>query len=390
MSNIKKKVEKESNIKKRVILGLSGGVDSSVCAYLLKKDGYDVICIYMQNWDSVTNNDLLGNPTLDDEVCTQEKDFLDAKAVADKLELPLKRVDFIEDYWNRVFKYFLDEYNNGRTPNPDILCNNEIKFKAFIDYCDQNYEYDYIAMGHYAQVKKNNGKAVLTRAFDSNKDQTYFLCQLTEKQLSKVLFPIGNLEKKEVREIALKIDLITKDKKDSTGICFIGERNFAQFLKNYLPAKNGLMRKLDQTIVKEHHGLMNYTIGQRKGLGIGGNKDSQEPWFVVGKDLKTNTLYVEQDYYHPHLYSNKAVVKDIIFRGDRKKNIVKSVKFRYRQKDVEASLAWLNETTALITYLDKERAVTPGQACALYSDNHCLGGGFIDEVYFNEEKRQYS
>lgn len=382
---------KESDVmqkKKKVIIGLSGGVDSSVAAYLLIKDGYDVEAVFMRNWDSATNKDFKGNPTAFDEVCEQEKDYQDAKAVADKLGIILHKVDFIEDYWDRVFTYFLDEYKKNRTPNPDVLCNNEIKFKAFVDYA-KVFKPDYIAMGHYAQIDHSGLYPKLLRAYDQNKDQTYFLSQLKEEQLKNVLFPIGHLDKKEVRKIAIEQDLITANKKDSTGICFIGERHFAHFLSNYLPAQKGLMRRLDGTIIKEHFGLMNYTIGQRKGLGIGGTKEELSAWYVVGKDLHTNTLFVEPDFDHPHLYSNRSMITDVIWRGPKVSGKM-TAKFRYRQQDNDVCVTWLDEHTIEVNYVQTIRAITPGQVCAFYQDNVCLGSGFISEVFMDKEKRQYT
>ncbi len=375
-------------MRKKVIIGLSGGVDSSVAAYLLLKDGYDVEAVFMRNWDSATNRDVLGNPTVFDEVCEQEKDYLDAKEVANKLGIKLHKVDFIEDYWDRVFAYFLEEYKKNRTPNPDVLCNNEIKFKAFIDYAKQ-YNYDYIAMGHYARINHQSGNPVLLRAKDQNKDQTYFLSQLKTEQLRNVIFPIGDLDKPMVRKIALEQGLITATKKDSTGICFIGERHFSQFLANYLPAQPGDMRKLDGTFVKKHHGLMNYTIGQRKGLGIGGSKDELGAWFVVGKDLKTNTLYVEPNGEHPHLYSDQALITDVVWRG-KKISGKMTAKFRYRQPDQDVIVTWLDDSTIRVSYPQKIRSVTPGQVCAFYQGEVCLGSGFIQEAYFEGKVRLYS
>lgn len=377
-------------MKKRVVLGLSGGVDSAVALIKLIEDGYDVTAVFMRNWDSFINDDILGNPTVHNPICTQEQDYLDAKKVADDLNIPLYRIDFIKEYWDYVFKYFLDEYEKGRTPNPDILCNTEIKFKAFLKYA-MEMGTDYIAMGHYATKTYVAGKPVLKRAKDKNKDQTYFLSQLTEEQLDKSLFPIGNLVKDDVRKIAIKENIAVAKKKDSTGICFIGERNFNEFLKNYILTKKGKMTKLDGTYIKDHEGLFYYTIGQRRGLKIGGMKEfSQEPWFVVGKDLKTNTLYVEQGFHHPYLYSNKCIVKDVVFRGNKNlENRTFTAKFRYRQKDHEVQLKWLDKTTLEVIYPNKARAVTPGQAAVFYEGDICVGGGFIDAVYKDEEKRKY-
>lgn len=376
------------NNRKKVILGLSGGVDSSVAAHLLIESGYDVEAVFMRNWDSATNLDFKGNPTAFDEVCEQEKDYLDAVKVANKLNIKLHKVDFIEEYWDEVFQYFLNEYNKNRTPNPDILCNNEIKFKAFIKYA-QKFDFDYVAMGHYANIDHSTGRPILLRAKDQNKDQTYFLSQLEEKQLEKVLFPIGNLDKSDVRKIAQKLDLATADKKDSTGICFIGERHFTDFLSNYLPAKKGEMKRLDNTFIKEHYGLMNYTIGQRKGLGIGGTQSSTNAWYVVGKDLKTNTLYVEPNSEHPNLYSNNAIITEVKWRGPKLDGNL-TAKFRYRQDDVNVKIEWINDNTIKVVYPDMVKAVTPGQACVFYKDNVCLGSGFIDEVFMDNTKRQYS
>ncbi|MCK9235084.1 MAG: tRNA 2-thiouridine(34) synthase MnmA [Acholeplasmataceae bacterium] len=372
---------------KKVMIGLSGGVDSSVAAYLLKKEGYHVEAVFMRNWDSATNQDLKGNPTAFDELCEQEKDYQDAVKVAEKLQIKLHRVDFIEDYWNRVFTYFLDEYKKNRTPNPDVLCNNEIKFKAFIDYVQQ-FDADYIAMGHYAQIRHENGLPLLVRGRDTNKDQTYFLSQLKTEQLENVLFPIGHLTKKEVRDIAHDQGLITAEKKDSTGICFIGERHFSEFLSNYLPAQPGDMRTLSGVFIKKHQGLMNYTIGQRKGLGIGGSQDFSGAWYVVGKDLKTNTLFVEPDKEHPHLYSDEAIITDVIWRGPKTDGKM-TAKFRYRQPDQDVVVTWINETTIRVRYPQKVKAVTPGQVCAFYQKEVCVGSGFIEEVFMDGKERAY-
>ncbi|TNF09604.1 MAG: tRNA 2-thiouridine(34) synthase MnmA [Bacillota bacterium] len=375
-------------MKKKVIIGLSGGVDSSVAAYLLLKEGYDVEAVFMRNWDSATNQDIYGNPRAYDDICEQEKDYQDAKLVADKLGIILHKVDFINDYWDRVFTYFLDEYKKNRTPNPDVLCNNEIKFKAFVDYA-KAYQPDFIAMGHYAQVDLSGPYPKLLRAVDQNKDQTYFLSQLKEDQLKNVMFPIGHLDKKEVRKIALEQDLITATKKDSTGICFIGERHFNDFLSNYLPAQPGDMKRLDGTIIKKHQGLMNYTIGQRKGLGIGGTQEAHNAWYVVGKDLSTNTLFVEPDENHPHLFSDEALITDVIWRGPKISGPM-TAKFRYRQIDHHVNVTWVDDQTIKVSYPQGIKAVTPGQVCAFYQDEVCLGAGFIQEVYMEKTKRLYS
>jgi tRNA-specific 2-thiouridylase len=376
-------------MKKTVVVGLSGGVDSSVAALLLKQHGYQVIGLFMRNWDSTTNNDILGNPDINDDICPQEVDFQDAQKVAEKLEIPLYRVDFIKEYWDNVFTYFLDEYKKGRTPNPDILCNKYIKFDAFLEHAKQ-FQPDYIAMGHYARVV-HNGETKMLRGVDQNKDQTYFLSQLTEEQLSHVLFPVGELTKQEVRDLAHEYDLATKDKKDSTGICFIGERNFNQFLNNYLPSLEGNMVTEEGEVIAKHSGLMYYTIGQRKGLGIGGsNEYGNEPWFVIGKDLEKNELIVGQGFHHPTLYSDSCLVEDVnLINLDRFDGIYHcTAKFRYRQKDHAVSIQFI-EDNLLVIFDEDVRAVTPGQAAVFYQGDVCLGGGFIKEVYKNHKQRKY-
>ena len=296
-------------MKQKVLLGLSGGVDSAVAAYILKEQGYDVSCAFMRNWDSYANNDILGNPTIQDDVCPQEQDYADAKAVADALELPLYRVDFVKEYWDHVFTYFIDEYKKGRTPNPDILCNKYIKFDAFFKYA-QSMGFDTVATGHYAQVEHGDEYSRLLRGADNNKDQTYFLCQMPKEALRHTLFPIGNLEKHEVREIAEKLALESvATKKDSTGICFIGERNFREFLKNYLPSQDGDIVDIEtMEVLGKHIGVMYYTIGQRKGLGIGGTRG---PWFVVGKDVKKNILFVTNGNESDWLYTDSCIVSGV-------------------------------------------------------------------------------
>lgn len=373
-------------MKKKVILGLSGGVDSSVAAYLLLEAGYDVEAVFMRNWDSAVNNDILGNPTLDDEICPQERDYFDAKQVADQLGIKIHKVNFVKEYWDSVFTYFLDEYKKGRTPNPDIMCNKEVKFKAFLNYAE-NLDADYIAMGHYARVIHEADRSLLLRGVDANKDQTYFLCQLSEAQLRKSLFPIGHLQKSEVREIAKKLNLATATKKDSTGICFIGERDFNKFLENYLPAQPGKMMTLDGEVIGTHQGLMYYTIGQRKGLGIGGRGDA---WFVIGKDLVNNILLVGQGFEHPYTYSDSCIVTDVNWLGDAfTGQYACTAKFRYRQADNEVILTWLDEQTLKVDFKTPIRAITPGQAAVFYQGERCLGGGFIDSAYYQGEKRMY-
>ncbi len=374
----------------KVILGLSGGVDSSVALKLLKDQGYDVEAMFMRNWDSMANNDLLGNPDVNSEVCPQELDYQDAEHVANELGVKLNRIDFIEEYWDTVFSYFLNEYKNGRTPNPDIMCNKYIKFNAFLKHAS-TLGADYIAMGHYARVRHDSDKSYLLRGVDSNKDQTYFLCQISQAQLRKSLFPIGHLTKPEVRKIAAEANLWTAKKKDSTGICFIGERNFKEFLKNYLPSQPGKMVTLDGKVIGEHDGLMYYTIGQRKGLGIGGSKEfDNEAWFVCGKDLERNELIVGQGHDSEYLISNWCTASDCNWITDTPIEGKKyTAKFRYRQADNEITLEFLDNNRIKVNYPCGVRAVTPGQAVVVYDGEICMGGAIIDEVYFNEERRKY-
>ena len=365
---------------KKVIVGISGGVDSSVAALLLKKQGYEVEGLFMRNWDSSLNNDVLGNPNINKvNICPQEQDYNDALEVCKKLDIKLHRIDFVKEYWDYVFKYFLYELKKGRTPNPDIMCNKYIKFDYFVKEA-KRLGADYIATGHYAKIE--NG--YLKKSFDTNKDQTYFLSQLSKKQLENVLFPLGDIDKNEVREIAKREGLITANKKDSTGICFIGERNFKKFLENYLPAMPGDVIDIDTNeIIGKHNGLMYYTIGQRRGLDIGGNKDKM---FIVGKNLDKNVLYVsfgDNDY----LYSTSCIVDNLNFNCDLKPTKC-SAKFRYRQEDIDVEVEYLNNEEILVKY-DKVKAVTPGQACVLYYNDICIGGGIIKEVRKNDKKLWY-
>lgn len=370
--------------KAKVIVGLSGGVDSAVAVIKLLEQGYDVEGMFMRNWDSSINNDIMGNPHVNDPVCPQEEDYMDAVKTAEALNIKLHRVDFVQEYWDKVFTYFLNEYQQNRTPNPDILCNSEIKFKAFLEKAFE-YGADYIAMGHYAR-SIHTPKVQLLRGVDSNKDQSYFLCQLTKEQISKALFPIGHLYKKEVRKIAGDYNLPIAEKKDSTGVCFIGERHFKEFLQNYLPAKKGNIETLAGEIVGTHDGIMYYTIGQRKGIGLGG---AGEPYFVLGKDTSRNVLLVGRGANQEYLYSNRATITDVNWLEDCKSDRQCTVKFRYRSKDINANITWLDSSTIEVNYPEKAKAVTPGQAAVFYDSDVVLGGGTIDQVYMNQDQRQY-
>lgn len=365
--------------RKKVVVGMSGGVDSSVAAYLLKKQGYDVIGVFMKNWEEKDEN---GN-------CTSDEDYKDVIKVCEQLDIPYYSINFEKEYWDKVFTYFLEEYKKGRTPNPDIMCNKEIKFKVFLDYA-YDLGADFIATGHYARTKVNNDETLLLRGIDNNKDQTYFLSQLSQNQINNILFPIGDYEKSQVRKIAEEANLITAKKKDSTGICFIGEKNFREFLSKYLPAQKGKMVDLDGNIRGEHHGLMYYTIGQRHGLGIGGTKDTDgEAWFVCGKDLDKNILYVCQGFHNPALYSDSLLASSLSFISDNYSDSFEcTAKFRYRQQDVKVKVNILKDNKVKVTFFEPVRAVTPGQAVVFYKDEICLGGALIDEVYKGDQKLQ--
>lgn len=366
----------------RVVVGMSGGVDSSVTALLLKEQGYDVIGVFMKNWDDTDENG----------VCTATEDYKDVAAVADQIGVPYYSVNFEKEYWDRVFEYFLAEYRAGRTPNPDVMCNKEIKFKAFLDYA-MELGADYVATGHYAQVRTDeNGIVHMLRGADNNKDQTYFLSQLTQEQLKKTMFPLGHLEKPEVRKIAEKAGLATAKKKDSTGICFIGEKNFKKFLGEYLPAQPGKMMTLDGIEMGKHAGLMYYTIGQRGGLGIGGQHGqlTSAPWFVVGKDLTTNTLYVGQGFHHEHLYSTSLDASDLSFTREMPEtfDLHCTAKFRYRQEDTGVTIH-VNGDKVTVDFDEPVRAITPGQAVVFYDGEECLGGAMIDVAYKAQKVMQY-
>jgi tRNA-specific 2-thiouridylase len=357
---------------KNVVVGISGGVDSSVAALLLKEQGYNVIGLFMRNWDSTINNDYLGNPNINNNICPQEEDYNDALKICQKLDIPLHRIDFVKEYWDFVFKYFLDELKKGRTPNPDIMCNKYIKFDLFIEKAKE-LGADYIATGHYAKLKDCN----LCKALDSNKDQSYFLAYVNKEKFKNVLFPLADLTKPEVREIARKNDLITANKKDSTGICFIGERNFTQFLENYLPNQPGKIINIETNeVVGEHIGLMYYTLGQRKGLNLGGFKEKS---FVAKKDLENNILYIASGNENKYLYSTMAIISDFNFLTNYRVKKC-SCKFRYRQKDIPCTVEYLSNNKLKLTY-EGAKAVTPGQFCVLYDDEICLGGGIIESTY---------
>lgn len=372
----------------KVMVGLSGGVDSAVAAYLLKKEGYEVVAAFMRNWDAMANGDYLGNPTINDDQCPQEKDYWDAKKVAEKLGIPLLRVDFIKEYWDHVFSFFISEYENGRTPNPDILCNKYIKFDAFLKFAKDN-GCDMIAMGHYAKRVEKDGHYYLAKCKDTNKDQTYFLSQINEEQIKSCLFPLGDTTKSEVRIIAHELGLESvMDKKDSTGVCFIGERNFREFLKNYIPAQKGNIIDIDTgKKVGEHRGVYYYTIGQHKGLGIGGiSGETATGWFIVKKDAKKNILFVTRGDTQKYLMSNKCIVRKLNFiNKDEKFPQEVGVKFRYRQPDHPAIIKM--EDDSIICEYDYYKAVTPGQEAVFYNkEGLMIGSGTIDEVYRDNER----
>ncbi len=379
----------EDNKKTKVIVGLSGGVDSSVCCKLLLDMGYDVEGMFMRNWDSLLNNDILGNPNDLLDVCPQEKDYMDALSVANQLNIKFHRVDFVKEYWDNVFEYFLNEYKKGRTPNPDVMCNRYIKFDSFkIEAMKKGAQK--IAMGHFAITRVIDGVTHLYKGVDKNKDQSYFLSMTKRSELDNAIFPLGNMTKKEVREIAKEMNFVTANKKDSTGICFIGERNFSKFLSNYLPNQEGNIVTLDNKVIGKHYGLMSYTIGQRKGIGIGGLKDNKTnlPWFVVGKDLEKNELIVGQGKDNELLYSDCCIIEDInIINMPKSKDIFG--KFRYRAQDEKIHIEFLDNNEARVMY-NHVKSVTPGQILVLYGeDEECYGGGIIKEVYYKNVKRKY-
>ena len=351
----------------RVVVGLSGGVDSAVSALLLKRQGYDVIGVFMKNW----------NEDNDDGVCTAESDWRDVRDVCDKIDIPYYAVDFAQEYWDRVFTLFLNEYKAGRTPNPDVLCNREIKFKAFLDFA-MKAGAEKMATGHFVQT---DAEGHLLRGIDPNKDQSYFLYMVHREQLQKAMFPVGYMTKQEVRKIAEEAGLPVSKKKDSTGVCFIGERNFKQFLKGFLPAQPGDMVTPEGEVVGRHDGLMYYTLGQRRGLGIGGRGDGRS-FFVVDKDLKKNQLIVVQGEDHPLLYSKGCTADQATFVGDPLPENTPcrlTAKFRYRQPDQPVTVTRVGDQLHFV-YDAPQRAVTPGQSAVIYDGDKCLGGGIINTI----------
>ncbi|WDD96671.1 tRNA 2-thiouridine(34) synthase MnmA [Thalassomonas actiniarum] len=355
----------------KVIVGMSGGVDSSVSAYLLKEQGYQVEGLFMKNWEEDDN----------DEYCAAAEDLRDAQAVCDKLGIKLHTINFATEYWDNVFEYFLAEYKAGRTPNPDIMCNKEIKFKAFLEFACEDLGADYIATGHYVSREFRDNQWTMIRGKDNNKDQSYFLYTLSHEQVGRTLFPVGNIEKPEVRALAEKADLITHDKKDSTGICFIGERKFKDFLAKFLPAQPGDIENPEGEVIGQHDGLMYHTLGQRKGLRIGGLANAGEaPWYVVEKDLKRNVLIVGQGSNHPRLFSKGLIANQLhwVSRQALEQTLSCTVKTRYRQQDVPCTIKPLSDGNFEIMFEQEQSSVTPGQSVVFYQDEVCLGGGIID------------
>lgn len=351
---------------KKVVLGMSGGVDSSVCALLLKEQGYDVTAVFMKNWDEDE----------DDGVCTATDDYLDVVRVCGELGIKYYSVNFEEEYKNNVFSYFLSEYEKGRTPNPDVMCNTEIKFKAFLDFA-MKFDTDYIAMGHYARTMKKDGKTYLLKGLDANKDQSYFLSRVQEEALAKTLFPIGDMEKTEVRKIAEENNLATANKKDSTGICFIGERDFNEFLDKFLFTKEGDIYTIDGEYLGKHSGLMHYTIGQRRGIGVGG-KGSGEPFFVADKDLKNNRLIVAQGVKNPALYRDEFFCEEPFWITEKPEFPLECMgKIRYRANDEKMTVTQEKNGDLKIKLATPLKGVTPGQVCVFYQGDICLGSGII-------------
>ena len=360
------------NATKKVICGMSGGVDSSVSAFILQQQGYRVEGLFMKNWEEDDDTDY----------CTAAADLADAQAVCDKLGIKLHKINFAAEYWDNVFEHFLSEYKAGRTPNPDILCNKEIKFKAFLEYAAEDLGANYIATGHYVRRRGSDDNAQLLRGLDANKDQSYFLYTLSSKQVGQSLFPVGDIEKPIVRAIAEELGLITAKKKDSTGICFIGERKFKDFLARYLPAQPGNIRTVEGDIIGRHDGLMYHTLGQRKGLGIGGVKGAgEEAWYVVEKDLVNNELIVAQGHDHSALLSTGLIAQQLhwVDRQPIRESLRCTVKTRYRQTDVPCTIEPIDDESIKVIFDEPQIAVTPGQSAVFYLDEVCLGGGIIEQ-----------
>ncbi len=358
------------SVSKKIIVGLSGGVDSTVAALLLKEQGHTVLGVFMQNWEAPD----------DDPHCTAEQDLTDAKAACDRLNIPLEVVNFSKEYWDTVFQYCLDEFHAGRTPNPDIWCNKEIKFKCFLDYAVAKGA-DCVATGHYAKVEQHVDGFHLLKARDSTKDQSYFLYTLGQYELAHTLFPLAELTKPEVRAIAEKAGFINHNKKDSTGICFIGERNFKAFLQEFILAQPGEIYTVDGDLIGKHDGLMFYTLGQRKGLNIGGLSDySEAAWYVVDKDLKANRLIVGQGHNHPRLFSSTLNCSDLHWVLGKAPNLPLNcfARTRYHQPDQACTLTALDKQSLQVTFKTPQRAITPGQSVVFYRDGECLGGGTIN------------
>ncbi len=361
-------------MRKRIIVGMSGGVDSSVTASVLLEQGHEITGLFMKNWEEDDGTD----------DCTAMEDLADAQQVCDKLGIELKTVNFASEYWDEVFEVFLSEFKAGRTPNPDILCNKHVKFKAFLNYAIEDLGAEYIATGHYARIEKQSGKYCLLKGLDPNKEQSYFLYTLGQKELSKTLFPIGDLHKPKLRELARKAGFENYEKKDSTGICFIGERKFKQFLQRYLPTQPGEMRTPEGQLISNHQGLMYYTLGQRQGLGIGGVKNApDEPWYVLDKDLDNNVLIVGQGHDHPLMLHNTLEASQLDWCNNRPltEAIHCKAKTRYRQSDQACYIQPIDNDRCKVSFEESQRAITPGQSVVFYNKDICLGGGVIESKY---------